>query len=640
MEDGFYLSTYLHIDNISHIMRFHIRHDQNISLWEKKGENIMLIHVWELERVTGLKKCNLSFYDVEQAKDMINLLLSEYDISLKDIKQVIGTPQLDTCNDYHSLKEYPEISYHSLSHLFSSLLMDTEIFYNENIIALAVDGGPDTVIDTKVYDKYFYCGAVSRRGEISVNEACSPGFLWTYTRKKSHLQEGSLMALATASTSTLYEEFDDILKIYKGQDLKKAYQYVDKLFLKVMNFTKYEEGKLFSSFDPRFTEEENKISMIAKQVQKMSLCIMDYNIEKMIMESGLDPQDTYFAISGGYGLNCPTNSYIMKKYGFKGFLALPSINDAGISIGMGLYYFFKNIPGMKFKFDTSYYGNKYVNFDEVVSSSEFIHHIESISDFDENEAVKDIVDGPIVWFDERAEIGPRALGHRSILGDPRRIETQDILNEIKQRQWWRPVAPIVLYDKLNDWFEEGYYSPYMLHTLKIKKECEGIVPAIRHLDNTARVQTIDSNDNPTLYQFIRKFYEKEKVPIICNTSLNDRGEPIIDSIEECLNFVLRKRIKVAYINKKRVVLQKHESYKLDKPLVRNLNLDFMSESEKQKVLKEVNPHALERETLIYMYIRPLLREQIDLKNSDDVSKLKKFAKLAAGKLGDIPTPGI
>ena len=147
MEDGFYLSTYLHIDEISHIMKFHIRHDENITLWEKDGNHIRLVHVWELERVSGLKKCNRSFYDLEQTKNYINNLLTEYELTLDDMKEVIGTPQLDTCNNYHSLKEYPDISYHSIAHLFSSMLMDTDIFRKENILALAVDGGPDTVVD-------------------------------------------------------------------------------------------------------------------------------------------------------------------------------------------------------------------------------------------------------------------------------------------------------------------------------------------------------------------------------------------------------------------------------------------------------------------------------------------------------------
>lgn len=640
MEDGFYLSTYLHIDEISHIMKFHIRHDENITLWEKDGNHIRLVHVWELERVSGLKKCNRSFYDLEQTKNYINNLLTEYELTLDDMKEVIGTPQLDTCNNYHSLKEYPDISYHSIAHLFSSMLMDTDIFRKENILALAVDGGPDTVVDEEVASKSFYCSAISKQGEVEIRDACSPGFLWTYLRKKSGMQEGSLMALATACNCELIAEEQEMVKIYENKDLKNAYGYIESLFKKVENLKEPDQETMFRGYDDRFTLEENKISMIVKKVQEMSLRIIDYNINQLIQNSALDPKDCYIAISGGYGLNCPTNSYLMKKYHFKGFLALPCINDAGISIGMGLYYFYKNLPDLEFHFETSYYGNKSDYLEEILDSEEFRIYVKEVSEFDENQAVKDLSTDILIWFDGRSEIGPRALGHRSILGDPRKIKTRDRLNFVKQREWWRPVAPIVIYEQMEQWFDESYYSPYMLHTLTIKKECENLVPAIRHLDGSARVQTIKSADNPCLYRFLSKFYEQEGIPIVCNTSLNDKGEPIIDSIQECLNFALRKDIKIVYLNQKRIVLQNHNQYLEKKPYERPYQLDFLSGDEKEEELRKLNPHGIERDILIFFYERPSLKKKLDITKKSDVSKLRLFEKLAKQKQGEIPTPGL
>ncbi|MDE5872911.1 MAG: hypothetical protein K2H07_03255, partial [Lachnospiraceae bacterium] len=147
MKDGYYLSTYLHIDEIAHLYRFHIRHDQNVSLWKKEGNNISLVHYWELERLTGLKRHFLSFFNREQAEEFLNSLLSRYKLSLEDMEAVIGTPLLDTVDDYHSFMEFPTQSYHSVAHMFSSLMSDTQKFYNEDILAFAVDGGPDTVVD-------------------------------------------------------------------------------------------------------------------------------------------------------------------------------------------------------------------------------------------------------------------------------------------------------------------------------------------------------------------------------------------------------------------------------------------------------------------------------------------------------------
>ncbi len=640
MEDGFYLSTYLHIDKISHIMKFHIRHDENITLWEKKGSYIRIIHVWELERVSGLKKCNRSFYDVVQARNYINKLLSEYQLTLDDMKEVIGTPQLDTCNNYHSLKEYPDISYHSIAHLFSSILMDTDVFRHENIIALAVDGGPDVVVDEEVAGKFFYCSAISKQGDIQIRDACSPGFLWTYLRKKSGMQEGSLMALATACRCELIDEGQEMIKISRAEHLKDAYRYVESLFKRVKNISELDEGKIFRSYDNRFTLQENKISMIAKKVQEMSLRIMSYNIDQLLQSSALGSRDCYIAISGGYGLNCPTNSYLMEKYHFKGFLAPPCVSDTGISVGIGLYYFYKNLPDLKFRFNTSYYGNKFDCLEQILDSKEFRDYIREVDVFDESQAVKDLSTDILIWFDGRSEIGPRALGHRSILGDPRKIETRERLNFVKQRQWWRPVAPIVKYEQMEQWFDESYYSPYMLHTIMIKKECENLVPAIRHLDGSARVQTVKYEDNPCLYRFLSQFYEQEGIPIICNTSLNDKGEPIIDSIQECLNFALRKNIKIVYLNQKRIVLQNHNGYLEKNPYRRPHPIDFLSDEEKAEELRKLNPYGIERDVLIFLYERPSLKKKLDITQKRDAAKLRLFAKLAKQKQGEIPTPGL
>ena len=161
MKDGYYLSTYLHIDEIAHLTFLRIRHDQNISLWKKIGNEITLVHYWELERITGLKRHNKSFFNVAQAKAFINELLKPYDLSLDNMVEVWGTPQLQTSNDYHSLEEYEKLSYHSVAHMFSALCLDTDTFFQEDIIGLAIDGGPDSVVDPAVNKKFYYSGCFS-----------------------------------------------------------------------------------------------------------------------------------------------------------------------------------------------------------------------------------------------------------------------------------------------------------------------------------------------------------------------------------------------------------------------------------------------------------------------------------------------
>lgn len=640
MRDGFYLSTYIHIDPVAYLYNFHIRHDQNISLWKKQGNKISLVHHWELERITGWKRHHKSFYSVDQAKEFIELLLKQYDITFKDLEGIIGTPQLDTIDYYDSLKDNSDIAYHSICHLYSSMLMDSDIFHQENIIALALDGGPDTVVDKEINKKNYYAGAVSRKGDVEIIPVCSPGFLWTYLRKKYNLREGSLMALATASKSELYEEDDEIVKVFSMTDLKDAHDYIDKLAEKVEKVEEKDRGVLFNGFDSNFSKEDNRISMVAKKVQSMSIRIIEYNIKKLLEHSKLSPEDTYVSISGGFGLNCPTNSYLLTKYGFKGFLAPPCVNDAGISIGMALYYFNKVIPNMEYTMNSSYYGNSDNTLENILESGKYDEYFKSCQELDENKFIVDIQKEPIAWFDGRAEIGPRALGHRSLIVAPNKISGKNQLNRIKQRQWWRPVAPIILQEDMEEWFEGNYYSPFMLHTLLVKEDKVKEVPAICHIDHSARVQSLKKEDNEVLYGLITAYKRETGIPIVCNTSMNDIGEPIIDTIEECLNFALRKHIDVVYINQVRIELKNHKLYEKTCPKERKYDMNIFTENEIKEQKNTLNPFKLDERHLIYLFNCPSLGEKMDITKKEDAEKLRLFVKIAESRIGNIPIPGL
>ena len=210
------------------------------------------------------------------------------------------------------------------------------------------------------------------------------------------------------------------------------------------------------------------LTLFVKVIQKESYKIMEQNIDKAIAKFNINPCETVISLSGGFALNCPTNSYILKKYNFKGFIAPPCINDGGISLGIGLGNFFRELKEFDFEFKNAFYGcedKKLMT--SLIIYKEFISNIECL---DYNKAAKDIQREPIVWFDGRSEIGPRALGHRSLFANPGKIDAKNKLNIIKQREWWRPVAPIILEDKVCEWFENGHSSPYMLHNFKVKSD--------------------------------------------------------------------------------------------------------------------------------------------------------------------------
>jgi carbamoyltransferase len=154
-----------------------------------------------------------------------------------------------------------------------------------------------------------------------------------------------------------------------------------------------------------------------------------------------------------------------------------------------------------------------------------------------------IVDKRVVgWFQGRMEWGPRALGNRSILADPRDKEMQDIVNlKIKFRESFRPFAPTVLLDKASEYFELDRQSPYMLLVTQVR-EAKKVIPAVTHVDGSARVQTIAREDNPLYYDLIDEFYKITGVPIILNTSFNVRGEPIVCTPEDAYTCFIRTKM--------------------------------------------------------------------------------------------------
>lgn len=635
MVDGYYLSAYIHIDELAYWARLKVRHDQNISLWEKRGTDIKLIHYWELERLTGYKRHNISFKSIDQAVWFINELLANYNLAYDDIIEVWGTPLLPKYVDCFSGKKMEEYTVHSIGHLYSSLMINTGIFYNENILGLSVDGGPDLVLEKKVSEKYLYAGAICKKGEISMTPICSPGWMWIYFRKKYYnLREGTLMALAHASSSTLYYYKNTSLPLMQLKDFHNIAAYVDDLVAVVWNLKPEDEGVLFSGYDERFSKEENNISMIMKEIQKMSYLIMEKNIEELVERFHIDTEQYYLAISGGYALNCPTNSHLMKKYKFKGLIAPPNVNDSGLSLGFALYAFYNQMNFVNFSLTNAYWGDREINTEQILGDEKYKHYIDNITQLTVEKVVEDICNAPVVWYQGAAEMGPRALGNRSILADPTNTESKINLNEIKQRQWWRPVAPIVLEEDMGDWFEESRKSPFMLQTFRIRPEKLDFVPAIAHLDDTARVQTLSFEDNPILYDVITQFKKAKGVPLLCNTSLNDRNEPIVNSIEEAFNFALRKNIGIMYINGLRVSLKNHTNFYETSPATRPYSMLFDEERTRISRLKSLNPYSLSTEVLTH-YITSELRDKFDLRDKEDVRLLTLYASIQQNMLGRI-----
>ncbi|WP_068776322.1 carbamoyltransferase C-terminal domain-containing protein [Paenibacillus sp. FJAT-26967] len=626
MRDGYYLSAYLHIDPLDHMLGTIIRHDQNASLFHKSGSEVRLVRMWELERVTGIKEHYVSFYSVEQAQEVLNKLLGALGLSLDDMVEIWGTPGLQTTDDYHCAELYSSLSYHSISHLFSAMMTDSEVFYNGNILGLAVDGGPDGIVDRRERtEKCFFAGGYARQGKLDLFAVESPGMLWGWAKFYFKMREGTLMALASASTSTILWEAEGTLPVLDGRHDIWESAYIRDLVDQVNNLTDKDAGTLFSGFDPRFTERENKISMIMKQVQQASMKIMDTNIERILHDYKIDPGETCLAMAGGYTLNCPTNSHLMRKYGFWGFMAPPCVGDSGLSLGMGLYAFHKKLQGRAFRFALphAYFGEPDTTLHSILAGGEYASFIQSTAPLDCSQAARDIQEGPIVWFDGEAEIGPRALGHRSLIADPRHEGSKKLINEIKERQWWRPVAPIILEEETGLWFDTCYPSRFMLHTFQARAEKAHLIPSVLHLDGSARVQSLGREENPVLYRILSEFYEQTGVPIVGNTSLNDRGEPIIHTVHEAFNFALRKKLRILYVNGIRIELHNHQEYAVTAPHPRSISMQTLDEEARLEAWNRLNPCGIPQDVL-YHYRDPNESEPagpFDLTNPQDAERL-------------------
>jgi carbamoyltransferase len=147
----------------------------------------------------------------------------------------------------------------------------------------------------------------------------------------------------------------------------------------------------------------------------------------------------------------------------------------------------------------------------------------------------------------RSEFGPRALGNRSLLADPRRMEMRDTINfKVKRREWFRPFAPAVLAEHLHEWFELDDESPFMLLIAKVKQPER--IPAVSHVDGTARVQTVRERDNPFLHRVISAFHRLTGVPVLLNTSLNGNGEPLVETPADALRFFNEGTIDAVVVN--------------------------------------------------------------------------------------------
>lgn len=243
-------------------------------------------------------------------------------------------------------------------------------------------------------------------------------------------------------------------------------------------------------------------------------------------------------LAGGSALNCVSNGKLISKKMFKNVFVPPGAGDCGTSIGSALFYY-NSVCQKKRNFILThdYWGNEFNN-EEVLSQLEK-HGIKYCSiKHPAKVASKALAEDKIVgWFQGRSEFGPRALGNRSILADPRSLINKDRINKtIKFREEFRPFAPAILAEKVDDFFEKPYCrSPFMTFTFPIKPDKRSVIPSVVHIDGSGRLQSVEKENNKLFYELIKNFYELTGIPIVLNTSFNIAGDAIVSSVEDAVN---------------------------------------------------------------------------------------------------------
>ncbi|MCH8080247.1 MAG: carbamoyltransferase [Proteobacteria bacterium] len=408
-----------------------------------------------------------------------------------------------------------------------------------------------------------------------------------YTGFKVNSGEYKLMGLAPYGEAKYVDViFDNLLDLKEDGTFRLDMRYFN--YATGLTMTNKKFHQLFGG-PPRHPESEitQKEMDIAASIQKVTEEIILRLANTVHKELNTD----YLCLAGGVALNCVANGRLLREGPFKDIWIQPAAGDAGGALGAALSIWHsylekpRKINGTNDSMQGAYLGGSFSN--EAIK-----HHLDNAgvkyAQLDDDELMpklaRQLADGKVIgWFSGRMEFGPRALGGRSIIGDPRSSKMQSLMNlKIKYRESFRPFAPAIKAESVSEWFDIDRESPYMLLVAPVKenkrcgmteeqKQLFGIdklniqrseIPAVTHVDYSARIQTIHKETNPRFYNLINHFEAITGCPILINTSFNVRGEPIVYSPEDAYRCFMRTEMD--YLVMQNILLDKAEQPKQKK----------------------------------------------------------------------------
>lgn len=486
---------------------------------------------------------------------------------IRDIKEELART-LDV--DVKSLRA----QFHNIEHHRAHLASSFYVSPFERAALLSIDGFGDFISTM---------WAVGEGNSINVLDQVeyphSTGIVYTATTQflgfPHYGDEGKVMGLAPYGKPSYMDAFRDIIRTEAG----------GKFTLNLDYFRHHAEGvdmtwdngspvigRIFSdefasTFGPArdkgapLTDRERDIAAsLQRRLEEVGFHILNH----LHQQTGL----TDLGLSGGVAYNSVMNGKILLNTAFQRVFVQPAAGDSGTAIGACYdidsrvrvtqsVRLRKNPPTQtnSLRYDERYFMEGAYTGPEF-SSEEIVKELESsglnYETYDDREVTKraahDIADGLVVgWFQGRMEFGPRALGNRSIVVDPRRAEMKDILNErIKKREPFRPFAPSILEEHTGDYFEQDHPAPTMLMVYQVREEKRMVIPAVTHVDGSGRLQTVSKSVNERYYQLISDFNELTGVPVVLNTSFNE-NEPVVCTPRHAIDCFLKTRMDVLYV---------------------------------------------------------------------------------------------
>src|SRR3989344_5202529 len=315
-----------------------------------------------------------------------------------------------------------------------------------------------------------------------------------------------------------------------------------------MKYFTYEYGlrmtgkKMEELFGQKTRKAESPLEQFHKDVARSLQEVTEEVMLKIVKHAKQLHPSEKLCLAGGVALNCVANGKILRDGLFKDIFIQPAAGDAGGALGVALAIWHRQFHGERLpKMRHADLGNEYSNEEIEAFLKEQNMPYETLSDEEVITRTAELLEGTNVigWYQGRMEFGPRSLGNRSIIADARNKENWQKVNlKIKFRESFRPFAPTVLEERVSEYFELDRESPYMLLVADTKPEKRKEIPAVTHVDGSARIQTIRRDQNPRYYDLLKAFEAKTGCPVIINTSFNIRGEPIVESPEDAIRCFL------------------------------------------------------------------------------------------------------